>query len=54
MWMRRRDWHAQLLASDWKAMNNYDKAFNALNDKDKFNIKDSNGKVTGSMTGKRD
>ncbi len=33
-------------------LNKYDKAVNALNDKDKFNIKDSNGKVIGSMTGK--
>src|SRR5206468_849480 len=31
-------------------LNKYDKAVNALNDKDKFNIKDSNGKVIGSMT----
>jgi RHS repeat-associated protein len=33
-------------------LNKYDKAVNALNNKDKFNIKDSNGKVIGSMTGK--
>jgi hypothetical protein len=33
-------------------LNTYDKAVNALNDKDKFNIKDSNGKVIGSLTGK--
>lgn len=32
-------------------LNKYDKAVNALNDKDKFNIKDSKGKVIGSMTG---
>jgi hypothetical protein len=31
-------------------LNKYDKAVNALNDNDKFNIKDSNGKVIGSMT----
>jgi RHS repeat-associated protein len=34
------------------ALNKYDKAVNALNDKDKFKIRDSNGKVIGSMTGK--
>jgi len=33
-------------------LNKYDKAVNALNNKDKFNIKDSNGKIIGSMTGK--
>jgi RHS repeat-associated protein len=33
-------------------LNKYDKAVNALNNRDKFNIKDSNGKVIGSMTGK--
>ena len=33
-------------------LNKYDKAVNALNDKDKFDIKDSKGKVIGSMTGK--
>jgi RHS repeat-associated protein len=33
-------------------LNKYDKAVNALNNKDKFNIKDSKGNVIGSMTGK--
>ena len=33
-------------------LNKYDKAVNALNDKDKFNIKDSKGNVIGSMSGK--
>jgi hypothetical protein len=32
-------------------LNKYDKAVNALDNKGKFNIKDSNGKVIGSMTG---
>jgi len=32
-------------------LNKYDKAVNAVNDKDKFNIRDSKGKVVGSMTG---
>ncbi len=32
-------------------LNKYDKAVNALDDKGKFNIRDSNGKITGSMTG---
>jgi len=31
-------------------LNKYDKAVNALNDKDKFNIKDSKGNVIGSMS----
>jgi len=33
-------------------LNKYDKAINALSDKGKFNIKDTQGKVIGSMTGK--
>ncbi|MDE2155714.1 MAG: RHS repeat-associated core domain-containing protein [Xanthomonadaceae bacterium] len=33
-------------------LNKYDKAINALSDKAKFNIKDTKGKVIGSMTGK--
>jgi len=33
-------------------LNKYDKAVNALNDKAKFDIKNSKGKVIGSMTGK--
>jgi len=33
-------------------LNKYDKAVNALANKDKFNIKDSKGNVVGSMTGK--
>ena len=32
-------------------LNKYDKAVNALDDKGKFNIKDKDGKVIGSMTG---
>jgi len=32
-------------------LNKYDKAVNALANKDKFNIKDSKGNVVGSMTG---
>jgi RHS repeat-associated protein len=33
-------------------LNKYDKAINALSDKSKFDIKDSKGNVTGSLTGK--
>ena len=33
-------------------LNKYDRAINALRDKDKFNIRDHNRKVIGSMTGK--
>ncbi len=32
-------------------LNKYDKAINGLNDKSKFDIKDSKGNVTGSLTG---
>ena len=33
-------------------LNRYDRAVNALVDKDKFKIRDSSGKAIGSMTGK--